>query len=318
LRDAVRLADDARAAHRELDRLSAEAERVEHTFERAWGELEPLEARLGALGAGDALRGAERVGERRSARARASELHAELLRTHPDPERLVADAGPPAGGEGVDEVPRLVAREQSLTEQVEELARRAQALGKDVEHLADRETLDDLDGEIRSLEEERRALVQRRDRLWVLARVVRDAERWVRENHQPEVLRRAGAHLATLTAGRYDRLLLGGETGRTFVVRGPAVAAPTPVAPPLSTGTREQIYLALRLALLDALDHTGERMPLLLDEVLVNWDSLRRARGLDLLADLARSRQVLLLTCHAGLAREAGSHGAHLIELSGP
>jgi uncharacterized protein YhaN len=102
------------------------------------------------------------------------------------------------------------------------------------------------------------------------------------------------------------------------MVRGPALAEPRPVGPPLSTGTREQVYLALRLALLDELDRSGERLPLFLDEVFVNWDARRRGRGLDLLATAADTRQVFLFTCHDDLAREAEARGAHRLELEAP
>ena len=87
---------------------------------------------------------------------------------------------------------------------------------------------------------------------------------------------------------------------------------------PLSTGTRDQVFLALRLAVVDHMDRAGARLPLLLDEVLVNWDEERRARALDLLTDVAMERQVVLFTCHPAIAREAEERGARRVELAGP
>lgn len=45
----------------------------------------------------------------------------------------------------------------------------------------------------------------------------------------------------------------------------------------------------------------GERLPLFLDEVLVNWDGTRLENGLILLKDIAAQRQVFLFTCHQWL-----------------
>ena len=77
------------------------------------------------------------------------------------------------------------------------------------------------------------------------------------------------------------------------------------VGAPLSRGTRDQIHLALRLALIDHLDQSGERLPLVLDEVLVHLDAARRAAIYAALQTVAQHRQVFLMTCHQAFADEA-------------
>ena len=66
-----------------------------------------------------------------------------------------------------------------------------------------------------------------------------------------------------------------------------------------------QIYLCLRLGLLDHLDEGRERLPLVLDDALVRMDDERRPQVYSLLAELAPARQIFLLTCHNGMAAEA-------------
>jgi uncharacterized protein YhaN len=83
----------------------------------------------------------------------------------------------------------------------------------------------------------------------------------------------------------------------------------------VSTGTLEQAYLALRLAIVDHLDQGGERLPLFVDEVFVNWDAERRARGIEVLADLSPTRQIFVFTCHPDVAGELGRRGGRLIGL---
>jgi DNA repair protein SbcC/Rad50 len=64
----------------------------------------------------------------------------------------------------------------------------------------------------------------------------------------------------------------------------------------LSAGTREQIYLLLRVAMAQHLVTTGETAPLLLDEVTAQADPERRLAMLRTLHSLAEERQVVLFS----------------------
>jgi uncharacterized protein YhaN len=64
----------------------------------------------------------------------------------------------------------------------------------------------------------------------------------------------------------------------------------------LSEGTREQIYLLLRVAMAQHLVTTDERAPLLLDEVTAQSDGERKRELLEVLHQLSGERQVILFT----------------------
>jgi DNA repair protein SbcC/Rad50 len=64
----------------------------------------------------------------------------------------------------------------------------------------------------------------------------------------------------------------------------------------LSEGTREQIYLLLRVAMAQHLVTTGEHAPLLLDEVTAQCDGDRKRELLEVLHHLSGERQVILFT----------------------
>ncbi len=64
----------------------------------------------------------------------------------------------------------------------------------------------------------------------------------------------------------------------------------------LSSGTRDQLYLALRLAICDTLEQTRS-VPLILDDPFLTSDDARTERGIELLRRLGISRQIILLTC---------------------
>ena len=69
----------------------------------------------------------------------------------------------------------------------------------------------------------------------------------------------------------------------------------------MSEGTRDQLYLALRLAALEARRSAGANMPLILDDVLATSDDHRAALILKALAEFSRNTQVIVLTHHQHL-----------------
>jgi uncharacterized protein YhaN len=66
----------------------------------------------------------------------------------------------------------------------------------------------------------------------------------------------------------------------------------------LSRGTREQLFLALRLALILSFEKETEPLSIVLDDILVNFDNFRKEAALKVLEEFAAGRQVLLLECN--------------------
>ncbi|MDQ1919059.1 ATP-binding protein [Massilia pseudoviolaceinigra] len=69
----------------------------------------------------------------------------------------------------------------------------------------------------------------------------------------------------------------------------------------LSEGTRDQLYLALRLAALEIRRDAGYDLPVVLDDVLMTSDDGRAALALRAIADFAKDHQVIVFTHHAHL-----------------
>ncbi|MCI0895142.1 MAG: hypothetical protein J4N84_09600, partial [Chloroflexi bacterium] len=66
----------------------------------------------------------------------------------------------------------------------------------------------------------------------------------------------------------------------------------------LSRGTREQLYLSLRFGLIREFGEPTERLPVVVDEVLVNFDPDRARRAAEAFVELSETNQVLVFTCH--------------------
>ena len=126
-------------------------------------------------------------------------------------------------------------------------------------------------------------------------------EEW-ESRSQPEVYRRAGELLSLMTDGAWIRVALSPEG--TIVATDAARNERDPKH--LSLGTCQQLYLALRIALLMCADNVCESVPILADDILVNFDSQRRAGAACALAQLARTRQVIVFTCHEEVVEAMG------------
>jgi len=320
LADADRAEEAARAAEGEVTRLDRRRQRLEER--RA--EVEAVEASLREAAARAAPQDEDpvtAVEHRMDAHASADRMLAELEHARPDlPEVRARIAEAESRGESwvmadadlADRRTRLI----EVQDRIEECVGRAEALDTEIAHLRGQETVDAIDGEILSLQEDERSLTARRDRTWLMAQLLREADRRFREEHQPDLLRRASGYLERLTDGRYSRILVDelGD-GDLFQLVGPGLPRPVPLARPISTGTLEQAYLSLRLAIVDHLDRGKERLPLFIDEALVNWDAARRSRGLEVLAELSQSRQVFSFTCHPEMAEQLESLGARVLRI---
>ena len=70
----------------------------------------------------------------------------------------------------------------------------------------------------------------------------------------------------------------------------------------MSEGTRDQLYLALRLAALELQRASGVGLPVLLDDVLMTSDEERSAATLDALAEFSNGTQVVVFTHHKHVA----------------
>ena len=80
-----------------------------------------------------------------------------------------------------------------------------------------------------------------------------------------------------------------------------------------SEGARDQLFLALRLALLER--RAGEALPFIGDDLLASFDDPRALRTLGLLAEFGAKQQVILFTHHHHVAELARSFDRAQVEV---
>lgn len=129
-------------------------------------------------------------------------------------------------------------------------------------------------------------------------------EKFEREN-QPAVLSEASGHFSRITMGRYMRILPDAKAGFVAVSRDGRRVSPDK----LSRGTAEQLYLCLRFGVISACEPKDERIPVLMDDIFVNFDPDRMRLAAKAVAELSKKRQVLFFTCHPHIASILESEG---------
>lgn len=186
-----------------------------------------------------------------------------------------------------EETLRLIA--QAHSEQQRLLSRKGQYQGR-MEALGRRDALEkqlrDVKKRIQKLEDTYAALT-------ISQETLAQARLELQRRFAPRISRRAQELMGRLTNGRYDRLSLDGD----FSLRAGA-GEETTLHEALwrSEGTVDQLYLALRLAVAEAL--TPEA-PLVLDDALVRFDDARLKAAMEILSEMSEEKQVILFTCQS-------------------
>lgn len=187
-------------------------------------------------------------------------------------------------------------RLQQLETEIRSLHESRGQLCQQLAHLAEDESLPRLAVSLGQAEARLAQAVERFQVLSVARRLLVSIRAEFEARHQPQALRAASHYLQQLTGGSYQRvwtpldeqvLRVDDAAGRSL---DPAV---------LSRGTREQLYLALRLALVRLFAERGPALPLVLDDVLVNFDAQRARAAVQVLREFAlEGHQLLVFTCH--------------------
>ena len=188
-----------------------------------------------------------------------------------------------------EEIDRLETARDTLVEATGERREQVRQLTAEADTSDIRQRLADERGAVAA--DARRWLVRR-----IAAELLRATRGHYEAKHRPAVLARAEVLFVAWTDGEYsgfDRL---SESGLDAVIRADD-GKRVPVSG-LSRGTGEQLYLAMRVALVEHLATQQESLPLVMDDVLVNFDPDRTPRVAKSIEEISKTRQVIYLTCH--------------------
>ena len=176
------------------------------------------------------------------------------------------------------------------------------------EQLMSNDELLTLQSELEMKKEELNSL----SREWAVSRValhlLDKGKQEYEKNQQPDVIKSASGFFSRLTGYRQiikppdsdDILICDESENRKGVAQ-------------MSRGTREQLYLAMRFGLIQEYETRSEPLPVVMDDVFVNFDDGRRDHAIEILKEFAVGRQVIILSCHKQSLYQFIRHGARQI-----
>jgi uncharacterized protein YhaN len=135
-------------------------------------------------------------------------------------------------------------------------------------------------------------------RLCLAAHLLETQIKRFREENQGPLLRKSGELFSAITRGAFTSLAADISADDIPILVGLRPDGSKVSVEGLSDGTRDQLYLALRLAALEHHIQEHEPMPLILDDLLITFDNDRAAAILSPLAGLAKRTQIFLFTHH--------------------
>jgi uncharacterized protein YhaN len=289
-------------------RLQAEQQRLAHIIQQVKTSQAHLQTLLEQAHCQDlaALEKAEQASSHKKAIQRELvEVERQLLEQG---EGLsLADLANAAATVDIDELPGQL---QNCTEQIQELEKDRSSIDQSIGEL--RTLLKQMDGNAaaaQAADEAQLALAEMQDlserymQVHLAASVLRKSIERYREQNQGPLIKRSSELFQRLTLNNFCGLKTdySGNSDQPILVglRNPEGGGiPTSG---MSDGTRDQLYLALRLASIERYIEKNAPMPLLLDDILINFDDDRSKETLSILGELAQKTQVLFLTHHQRL-----------------
>lgn len=286
--------DRLRTIKRELNELKRDRESAQETIDRL----------MKSAGC-DTLDGLEEAEEKsaqyRSIENRLASTEEQLLAEGVDIDRLVeqADAVDP------DTIGSTIEKTKEENESLKRsLADQNEACGRL------KEQLQSMDGTSRAAEaaaeaEEALATMQDHARAYGALKLAsllleKEIDRFRQENQDP-LLKQAGEFFRIMTLEAFSGVATGFNASDEPILLCVREGGDQVAIEGLSDGTRDQLYLSLRLAGIDLHLTRNDPIPIVIDDVLINFDDARAEAALKVLGKLSEKTQVLFFTHHERL-----------------
>ncbi len=118
-----------------------------------------------------------------------------------------------------------------------------------------------------------------------------------RETKQGPMLSRTNSIFSGLTLGSFQKLVVDFDT-QPLALKGQRADGKMVNISGMSDGTRDQLYLALRLAAMELHFEQSQSLPFIADDLFVNFDDARAQAGLNALVNLSKKTQIIFLSHH--------------------
>ena len=313
---AMRRLERARAQHSRAETLRAQAETVRQGMhaaaaqERAASQV--LDGVLQEAGSTDITLAEQRIALSSQRAVQAEARDAALRRLQEDGDglsaaelRAQADAVPP------DALAEQIAAAEAAMQEAQEDAQLAAAeeegLRRDLQQLTENADVPQAAADVAAAQSRLGRVLEDALVHHTAATMLEDALQRVEASGDDPRLGRIGQAFAALTRGAYDRVSAGeisqpGKPPHRVLMAHEAGDAGEKQAGQLSEGTRDQLYLALRMVAIEDHVAAAPSLPFVADDILQTFDDGRAMAAFEALLRLSEHTQVIVLTHHEHLA----------------
>lgn len=192
-------------------------------------------------------------------------------------------------------VDSLRTKEAGLREQMSEVEQNIGVLATTLEELRVNADIPAIEIELAMVRSEIHSAKVELAELLVAKALLEDTLDTYRQVHLPAVLKKASTMIESATNGTYVRLLPN-DDGTDILLEDSTGGQRTSTQ--LSRGTRELVFIAIRLAL--AMDYASRNVhvPIIMDDVMVNMDEERATQMAKLIGEVGKEHQVFFMTCN--------------------
>jgi uncharacterized protein YhaN len=217
------------------------------------------------------------------------------------------------GGRGDDQVrfqqelqscspQRLQTEGDELQQEVQELEEKLASLQEQFGRLDERRKQLESTEELSVLRQRRKGLLaelsecaKRWSALTICLRFLQEARRIYEKERKQPVVRESENFFRTITKGRYQAIVAPHGEENVEVVGAGGTRYQLDI---LSRGTAEQLYLSLRFGYIQEFGRRSRPLPVVMDDILVNFDPQRARASISTILELAERNQILFFTCH--------------------
>jgi len=199
---------------------------------------------------------------------------------------------------------------------LKEISERKGELNKSIAQLGMEEDLSIL----RSKESALSETLQDYSRQWAIysiaEKILNDSIEIYEHQRQPVIIKEAQDFFKMITDGRYTSIISPLDSKEIIVEQS---SGKRKEIRELSQGTAEQLYLSLRFGYIRDFCRNVTSLPVIFDDILVNFDPIRQKNACNAMGKLSETNQILYFTCHPETVRmfEGSVDGVTVINLDG-
>ncbi len=306
----IRLLDQEEESKRRRDTLTEQLNEVERALESASAKCNEARERLDDILNERGAKTPEEYRERECLSRERQELEKSIRDAESEIKRISGEEGYHDFIKALEEYDPI-SMQTSLEEkgrELKEMKERIDDILKDIGMLKERRSGIEDDNDLTQLLSREAALredIGQMSRQWAVystaSSLLKMAVETFERERQPMILQEAQSFFTGITNGRYSRVVKPLDGSDSYIEE--ATGAQKKVDE-LSRGTAEQLYLSLRFGYIRDYANSSIPVPVIFDDILVNFDPVRRKNACRAIAELAETCQVIYFTCHPQIARD--------------